>query len=183
MVKTVLLVIDLQQEMADRIAAGRDAAPVGAERRAADLVARARAVGVPVFHVHHDDPDPTAAIRLDRAGGAPLPCAAPLAGEVVVVKRGSSGFADTGLETALRDLGVERIVVVGAVLGFCVSSTVRDAVARGFSVDIAGDAVLSFSLPDGQGGTIPAETVHKVHGTTLALDFARWVAAEEVALP
>lgn len=181
MARTVLLVIDMKQEMADRIAAGREAAPDGVEGQVAGLVARA--AGVPVVHLHHDDPDPSAAIRLDRAGGAPLPCAAPAAGEVVVVKRGSSGFAGTTLETALRGIGAERIVVAGAVLGFCVSSTVRDAVARGFAAEIASDAVLSFALPDGEGGMIPAETVRHVHGVTLALDFARWRPAANIALP
>ena len=177
-----LVVVDMQQEMADRIAAGRGAAPDGVEGRVADLVARARAAGVPVVHVHHDDPDPSAPIRLDRAGGVPLSCAAPASGEVVMVKRGSSGFAGTTLEAELRRLGVERIVVAGAVLGFCVSSTVRDAVARGFSVELASDAVLSFDLPDGQGGTIPADMVRQVHATTLGLDFARLVPAAAVRL-
>ena len=66
MTKTALIVIDMQQDMADRLAAGRDAAPDGVPERIAALLARARAAGVPVLHVHHDDPDPTAAIRLDR---------------------------------------------------------------------------------------------------------------------
>ncbi len=180
MTKTALIVIDMQQDMADRLAAGRDVAPDGVPDRIAALLARARAVGVPVLHVHHDDPNPTAAIRLDRPGGAPMPCAAPLAGERVVVKHGSSGFAGTALERYLRDLGASRLVVVGAVLGFCVSSTIRDAVARGFAVDLVGDAVLSFDLPDRRGGTIPAATVRAVHGMTLALDFARWQSAEAV---
>jgi nicotinamidase-related amidase len=172
---TVLLVIDMQQEMGRRIGSGRDAAPADVEARVADLIARARSAGVPVVHVHHDDPDPGAAIRLDRPGGMPMSCARPAPGEAVIVKKGSSGFAGTTLERDLRALGANRIVVVGAVLGFCVSSTVRDAVARGFRVDLASDAVLSFDLPDGQGGTIPAATVRAVHGTTLALDFARWL--------
>lgn len=180
MADVALLVIDMQQDMADRIAAGRGAAPDGAEARLANLLARARAAGVPVIHIHHDDPDPDAAIRLDRPGGAPLASARPLPGEVVVVKHGSSAFAGTGLEAVLRELGVERLVVAGAVMGFCVSSTIRDAAARGFAVDLAGDAVLAFDLPDGQGGTIPAATVWAVHGRTLALDFARWTPAGDV---
>ena len=98
----------------------------------------------------------------------------------MVVKHGSSGFAGTALERYLRDLEASRLVVVGAVLGFCVSSTIREAVARGFAVDLVGDAVLSFDLSDGRGGTIPAATVRAVHGMTLALDFARWQTAEAV---
>lgn len=182
MTDTALLVIDMQQDMADRIAAGRDVAPDGVPDRIAALLARARAAGVPVVHVHHDDPNPEANMRLDRPGGAPMPCAAPFAGERVVVKHGSSGFTGTALETCLRDLGTSRLVVAGAVLGFCVSSTVRDAVARGFDVDLVGDAILSFDLPDGRGSTIPAATVRAVHGMTLALDFAQWQSADAVVI-
>jgi nicotinamidase-related amidase len=180
MAASALLLIDMQAEMAARLAAGRDAAPAGVEGRVAALLSAARAAGVPVVHVHHDDPDPEAAIRLDRPGGRAMACAAPLPGEAVVVKRGSSGFAGTDLEGRLRALGVGRVVVAGAVLGFCVSSTVRDAVARGFTVDLVEDAVLSFDLPDGAGGRIPAAQVRAVHGRTLALDFARPVATDAV---
>ena len=181
MPEVALIVIDMQQDMADRLASGRDAAPDGVPERIAALLERARTAAVPIIHVHHDDPDPEAKIRLDRPGGAPMPCAIPRPDEVVVVKHGSSGFAGTGLERHLRDLGTTRLVVAGAVLGFCVSSTVRDAVARGFAVDLVGDAVLSFDLPDGRGGAIPAATVRAVHGTTLALDFARWQDAAAVS--
>lgn len=180
MADTALLVIDMQQDMADRIATGRDAAPGGVADRVAGLLARARVAGVPVVHIHHDDPDPDAAIRLDRRGGMPMACARPVAGEAVIVKRGSSGFAGTGLDACLRDLGAGRIVVTGAVLGFCVSSTIRDAVALGYAVDLVGDAVLSFALPAGQGGTIPAAWVHAVHAATLAPEFVRGTTAAEV---
>ena len=186
MPKVALIVIDMQQDIADRLAAGRDAAPDGVPDRIAALLDRARAAAVPIIHVHHDDPDPAATIRLDRPGGAPMPCAIPRPDEVMVVKHGSSGFAGTGLERHLRTLGTTRLVVTGAVLGFCVSSTIRDAVARGFAVDLVGDAVLSFDLPDlqdgpdGRRGRIPAATVRAVHGTTLALDFARWQDAAHV---
>ena len=177
-----VLVIDMQMEMARRSASGRDRSAPGAEERIAELLARARAAAVPIVHVHHDDPDPDAAIRLDRDGGRPMPCAAPMEGEAVVVKRGSSGFAETELDPLLRAAGVTRLVVAGAVLGFCVSSTVRDAVARGFAVDLVTDATIAFDLPDGTGGRLSAATVAAVETAILSADFARCVTAGAVLL-
>ena len=54
----------------------------------------------------------------------------PQAGDIVIYKNRYSGFYNTTLETALRQRGVDTIVVVGATTSVCVDSTVRDAVFR-----------------------------------------------------
>ncbi|MFM2354489.1 MAG: hypothetical protein RLZZ528_225, partial [Pseudomonadota bacterium] len=75
--RTALLVIDMQQGMADRIAAGRDVAVPQAPDRMGDLVALFRSRGMPVIHVHHDDPDPASPFRREAPGGAPMAVTAP----------------------------------------------------------------------------------------------------------
>jgi nicotinamidase-related amidase len=176
---TALVVIDMQMGMADRIAAGRLPVDAGAMDRMAALIALFRTRGLPVVHVHHDEPGTPFA--RDLPSGAAMPCAAPVAGEAVLYKHRSSAFAGTGLDAHLRGLGVGRIVVIGAVAAFCVTSTVRAGSDLGFSVILPGDALLGFDLPAHDGGRIDAAVVHRVTLALLGADFAQLVTADQVA--
>lgn len=178
---TALLVIDMQMGMADRIASGRPRANPDAEDKVAALLALFRARGLPVVHVHHDDADPTSPFRRGQPGGAAMPCALPADGETVLWKSGSSAFAGTGLDALLRRIGADRIVVVGAVAAFCVTSTVRAASDLGFQVILPGDALLAFDIPAHDGGRIDPDTVLRVTLSLLGADFARLMRADEVA--
>lgn len=170
---TALLLIDLQQEVANRIAGGRVPWPGGAEDRVTELLALFRTKGWPVVHVHHDDADPAAPFRRDLPSGQAMACASPAPGEAVIFKSGSSAFAGTGLDAHLRRAGIDRLVICGAVTGFCVNSSVRAASDLGFSVLLAEDALFSFGIDthDGQGG-IGAEMVARSTLALLAADFA-----------
>lgn len=176
---TALVVIDMQMGMADRIAAGRALAVPEAETRLAALVAKARACGLPVIHVHHDDPDPASPFRKGLPGAEPMACAAPIPGEVVFWKSASSAFSGTGLDRHLRHLGVGRIIVTGAVAAFCVTSTTRAASDLGFEVILPRDALLAFDIAHLDGGRIDAQTVLAVTLSLLGADFAQVLTTEE----
>jgi nicotinamidase-related amidase len=178
---TALVVIDMQEGMAERTRAGRERANPEAEALVAGLLTLFRARGLPVFHVLHDDPDPASPFRRHGALGQPMDCARPQEGEPVFWKAGSSAFAGTGLDAALRKAGIGRIVLVGAVAAFCVTSSTRQASDLGFEVVLPGDALIGFDLPAHDGGRIDAETVLRVTLSLLGADFARLVRAEEVA--
>lgn len=178
---TALLVIDMQMGMADRIAAGRPVAVPDAGVQVAALLALFRARGLPVVHVHHHDAHPDSPFRRDAPGGQPMPCAAPVTGEAVLWKSGSSAFAGTGLDAHLRRHGIDRLVIIGAVAAFCVTSTTRAASDLGFAVILPGDALLGFDLPAHDGGRIDAGTVHRVTLSLLGADFAQVVRADQVA--
>lgn len=169
---TALLVIDCQMEFARRTAAGIPRSNPGAETRIAEVLALFRAKGLPVIHIHHDDPHPKSGFRLGTPGGAVMPCAAPLPGEVAFVKHGSSAFIGTGLEAHLRAQGITRLVLVGAAINYCVSSSLRMAVNLGFKVLLPQDAVFGFGLTGPDGTAHSAETVLSVTLGTLA-DFAK----------
>jgi len=175
---TALLVIDMQMEMAFRTAAGRERANPAAEDNVAALLSAFRSRGLPVVHVHHDEPGSSVALGLP--GGAVMPCAAPAPGEAVLVKSRSSAFAGTGLDAHLRDGGIDRIVLAGAVAAFCVTSTCRAASDLGYQVILPGDALIGFDIPAHDGGRIDAGTVLRVTLSLLGADFARLVTAEEV---
>ena len=176
---TALLCIDMQMGMAERIASGRPRANLDAEARIADLLALFRARGLAVVHVHHDEPGTPFARGL--ASAEVMPCAAPVAGEPVFWKARSSAFAGTGLDAHLRRQGIDRLVLVGAVAAFCVTSTCRSASDLGFEVILPGDALIGFDLPAHDGGRIDAETVLRVTLSLLGADFARLVTADQVA--
>ncbi|QYK41324.1 MAG: isochorismatase family protein [Paracoccaceae bacterium] len=178
---TGLLVIDMQMGMADRTTAGRPRANPQAEDHVAALLSLFRERGLPVVHVHHDDPDPASPFRRDAPGGAPMPCALPVAGEAVIWKSGSSAFAGTGLDAHLRRAGIDRLVLVGAVAAFCVTSTCRWAHDLGFAVILPGDALIGFDIPAHDGGRIDAATVLRVTLSLLGADFAQLVTADQVA--
>ena len=178
---TALLVIDMQMGMAERIASGRPRANLDAEDKVAALLALFRTRGLPVVHVHHDDPDPASPFRQGQPGGAPMPCALPAEGETVLWKSGSSAFAGTGLDAHLRRIGADRLVVAGAVAAFCVTSTVRAASDLGFQVLLPGDALLAFDIPAHDGGRIDPDTVLRVTLSLLGADFAHLVQTDQVA--
>lgn len=175
---TALLCIDMQMGMAERIASGRPIANAGAEDRVAALIALFRGRGLPVVHVHHDEPGTPFA--RDLPTGAPMPCAMPEPGEVVLWKSRSSAFAGTGLDALLRQIGADCLVVIGAVAAFCVTSTVRAASDLGFRVILPGDALLAFDIPAHDGGRIDPETVLRVTLSLLGADFAQLVKADDV---
>lgn len=176
-----VLVIDMQEGMADRIRAGRPTATPDAPDRIAALLAGARASGIPVVHVLHDDPDPASPFRKGLPSAAPMPCAVPRDGEAVFWKHGSSAFHGTGLDAHLRAQGIAELVVAGAVAAFCVTSTVRQASDLGYRVLLPQDALLGFDLPAHDGGKIDAGTVFRVTLSLLGADFATLTTVGDLA--
>ncbi|MGL6211348.1 MAG: isochorismatase family protein, partial [Paracoccaceae bacterium] len=87
----------------------------------------------------------------------------------------------TGLDAVLRRQGTHRLVIIGAVAAFCVTSTTRSASDLGFTVILPGDALLGFDLPAHDGGRIDAATVHRVTLSLLGADFATVVTTDQVA--
>lgn len=176
---SALLLIDMQGYVASRTAAGRERVNPEAEERTAELLALFRARGLPVIHVHHDEPGTP--VTLDQPDGQVLPCAAPIPGETVLTKRTSSAFAGTGLDAHLRGQGIDRIVLAGAVAAFCVTSTTRAAADLGYAVILPADALVGFDLPRADGSRISAATVLDVTLTLLGADFAEVVPTAAVA--
>lgn len=178
---TALLIIDMQEGMAIRTREGRERVNPDAEAKVSALRKLFEDKGLPVVHVFHDEADPASPFHPGAAGHPPLPCAVPRAGEAVFRKTGSSAFAGTGLDAHLRRQGIDRLVLVGAVAAFCVTTTCRQASDLGFQVILPGDALIGFDLAAHDGGRIDAATVLRVTLSLLGADFARLVTADQVA--
>jgi len=70
---------------------------------------------------------------------------APLPGEKVVIKHRYSAFYNTDLETVLRCLRVEDLVVAGIMTNLCCESTARDAYYRDHRVFVPADGTATIN--------------------------------------
>lgn len=64
---------------------------------------------------------------------------APVEGEIVIHKPSYGAFYDTPLETILRNLGRDTVIVTGCITTYCCSMTARQAYERGFNVVFGSD--------------------------------------------
>ncbi len=70
-----------------------------------------------------------------------------------------SSFEGTDLDARLRALGVQRVFVGGLATDYCVRSTVKDALERGYAAVILGDAVRAIDREPGDGRRAEEEMV------------------------
>ena len=165
-----LVLIDAQREYTE------GALPlVGVEAavaEAARLLERARKAGTPVFHiVPHGKPGGALFNPEGPLSGIVAPLI-PLEGETVVVKHLPNAFAGTELDSLIRATGRKELIVAGFQTHMCVSSTVRAALDLGWRTTVVDAAIATRDLPDGAGGVIPAETLHRANLAALADRFA-----------
>src|SRR6201989_2880418 len=122
---------------------------------AARVLARARASGVPGFHIIHDagqgSPyDVTAEI------GQISDEVAPIAGEPVIVKHFPSSFVQTDLGAQLAQVGRRDLVLAGFMTHMCVSSTARDAFNLGYRPTVVASTTPTPEPPPSGGSPGPA---------------------------
>lgn len=144
------------------------------------LIEAWREAGRPIIHVRHDSVEPNSTLGPTRPGNAFRDGFGPKGDEPLVTKSVNSAFIGTDLDLRLRRLGVDTIVAFGISTDMCVSTTVRMGANLGYRMILVEDACDCFDLPDGRGGTIPAESVHAAHVATLGFEFARIVGTQEL---
>jgi nicotinamidase-related amidase len=128
---TALLVIDVQ----NGVVAGaheRDAVVANVE----SLVEKARSERVPIVWVQHSDEE----LKKGSDDWRIVPELARGDAEPLVEKSYGDSFEDTTLEQVLSDLGVGRLIVVGAETDACIRSTLHGGLARGYDATLVSDA-------------------------------------------
>lgn len=70
---------------------------------------------------------------------------APEAADYYIKKRRYSGFYATGLDSLLRELEVDTVVLTGLVTNICIQHTAADAFFRGYRVIVPRDCVEALS--------------------------------------
>ncbi len=165
-----LILIDCQREYVDGRLPLPRVGPALAEAGRVLELARKRGGGAVIHVVHHGaagglfDPKGTFAEIADPVR--------PQAGEAVVIKSKPNAFAGTDLDARLKALGKTELIVVGFMTHMCVSSTVRAALDLGYRSTVVARAIATRALPDGSGGVIDAETLHRAELAGLADRFA-----------
>src|SRR6267143_774132 len=128
---TALLVIDVQNGV---VGAAHERDTVVAN--VGSLVEKARRERVPVVWVQHSDKG----LARGSDNWRIVPELTPGDAEPLVEKTYGDSFEDTTLETVLSDLGVGRLLVVGAQTDMCIRSTLHGAFVRGYDATLVSDA-------------------------------------------
>lgn len=166
-----LLIIDVQKAMFEGTPPYDGHAVVA---RIAALLEKARARGVPIFHVQHDG-GPNDDFHPGKPGFPICDAVAPKSGESVFVKTTRSAFASTELEKALRATGIDHIVFAGMQTEFCLGTTLLGAVDRGFRATVVSDGHTTFDNE-----ILPAEKIIALHHRIWKGKVAELVPAEQI---
>jgi nicotinamidase-related amidase len=81
----------------------------------------------------------------DDAWARIVPSLTPQPNELVINKTTYGTFTSTGLDRALRNMGISTLVIGGVVTNVCVETTARDAADHGYNVVVVDDACAAFS--------------------------------------
>jgi len=120
------------------------------------LIEAAREKGVPVIYANdaHYPEDFEVVRRWGKhaikgtPGAEVIPELKPAEKDYIIEKRTYSGFFETGLDSLLRSLGVETVILCGLHTHICVRHTAADAFFRGYKIVVAKDGVESFTEKD-----------------------------------
>lgn len=95
-------------------------------------------------------------------GGEWYPEFAPQKGDLICTEHwGSSGFANTNLDTLLKQAGKTRVILVGLIANTCLESTGKYASELGYHVTLVRDATAAFSQE-------AMRCAHDINGPTYA---------------
>lgn len=93
----------------------------------------------------------------------------PLPEDIIIHKPSYGAFYDTPLETILRNLGKDTIIICGTLSNYCCGMTARQGYERGFKV-VLGSDVTSTNDPE----------LHEAELKVLRAGFARVLSADEI---
>jgi nicotinamidase-related amidase len=139
-----LLVIDAQHAVGARSPGADDASKV--ETNIAALIAAWRAEALPLVHV-------------GRTRDSAALAAAPLNGEIVIVRNAASAFVGADLEATLDELGATTLVLCGALATRGLEASAWHATDLGYQVFVVADACLGADVVDLNGRLWPADDV------------------------
>jgi nicotinamidase-related amidase len=145
-----------------------------------DMVAAIRKAGIQIFYVPHHRAKPSDFSMWKHASPYQLASSArqvfaegtwgsewhpdflPQDNDVMVKEHwNSSGFANTDLDIQLRQLGIEKLILVGMLANTCLETTGKFGVELGYHVTLVRDATAAFSAE-------AMRVAHEINGPTYA---------------
>jgi nicotinamidase-related amidase len=157
-----LIVVDPQNEFSP---GGLRAVP-GHARTMEQILAhvkQAREAGRPIAWVRHYNRPNESKAFVPGSWGAELSAGCgPKEGfgaERLFEKDVFGAFSGTGLEDWLRAAGVDRVLIAGFYTHMCLSTSVREALVRGFEVEVDAQATAACDLASERLGSLSADEV------------------------
>jgi len=132
------------------------------------LVEAARKKGVPVIYANdaHYEKDFEVVHRWGKHaikgthGAQVIPELKPSDSDYIIEKRVYSAFFETGLDSLLRSLGVDTVVLGGLHTHICIRHTAADAFFRGYKIIVAKDGVETFTEKEHEEGLKYLENIY-----------------------
>jgi gluconolactonase len=159
--KSAMIIQDLQNDVIiEGGAFASSGAPAHAKKQnvvanVAKLAAAARKAGMPVIHVHYIVPAGAAGLKQNAPlfrgvkgenamvrgswGAAAVDGLEPQPGDFIVEKTRMNGFHDTNLETLLKGVGAETMVISGAWTNMSIEHTARHGADAGYEIVVVSD--------------------------------------------
>jgi len=151
-----------------------------ATTNAAMLLNSFRAKGLPVIHIRHEFPTDDASFFAPNSEGAKTHASVQaIENEPVVLKHQINSFRDTNLKEILDSLGVERVLICGAMSHMCIDAVTRAATDFGYQCAIAHDACATLGL-EFNGVSVPATHVHAAFMAALGFAYANVSSTDEL---
>ncbi len=158
--RSLLIIINAQTGLLDATQPGRN--NTEAEKNISKLLNYWRAQKRPVIHVKHVSDNAGSIFYRKSSGCELLPGLQAIEGEVILEKTKSSAFAETELETRLKEMEPENLFLVGFTANECIDATARDASSLGFESFVVGDATAVFDVRSPDGKLLKAERIHRL---------------------
>lgn len=175
--KRVLLVIDVQNEyFSGKLPVTYPPSSLGNIVRAMDA---ARASGIPIAVIQHTAPQPDSSVF--RRGSREWELLSEIADrdhDMLIQKSLPGSFTGTNLESWLRKLGADTVVIAGYMTQMCCDTTARQAVHLGFDVEFLSDATGTLAF-ENEAGKVSAEELHRATLVTQQMRFSRVLRADE----
>lgn len=144
------------------------------------LLAEFRKKKWPVVHVQHISVAPNASFFQPGTEGAKInEKVAPEEYETVVVKNYPNSFRNTSLADILKNLGMDHLIICGAMSHMCIDATTRAAFDLGFNCIVAEDACATRDLLFNN-RIIKASDVHTSFMAALSFPYAQVVSTKDV---
>lgn len=132
--KRALIIVDMQEGLFS----GPRHDAEGLLSRLDALAVRLRANGVPIIFIKHSGPKGTA-LHTSQPGHAIHGSLTVDPADMTITKTSCDAFLDTPLAETLTRFDVDELIVTGCATDFCVDTTIRTALARGYKTIVPED--------------------------------------------
>lgn len=164
--QSALVIVDAQREYLDGSLPLHEIDKALVELK--ELLARARKLNVPVFHVVHHAPKGAPIFNPDSEFSHIIDSVKPTDSEKVIVKHSPSSFVGTDLEQLLKEQKKNNLVIGGFMTHMCINATTRSAADLGFAPTVVASTCTTRDLPALDGQVLKAADVHKSNLAALA---------------